>query len=154
MTKLYKLTTQGFLTRAGDYNETRWGEGVEHTAPGGELCSNQVLHAYVSPELAVLMNPIHANLLDPVLWECDGDVCIRAGGDLKVGCTRLRTVKRVPLPEPTTAQRVRFAVLCARLVLTVTQCLEWHTWADAYLAGSPEAASAAAARAAAAAARA
>ena len=59
MTKLYKLTDQNHQTR----NNTKWGAGVTHTASGqGDLCTAGWLHAYTSPLLAVLLNPIHANI--------------------------------------------------------------------------------------------
>ncbi len=76
MTTVYKLTTLTRVTRG----DTLWGEGVTHTLPMRKkyvLDSSDVLHAYVSPEMAVLLNPIHgAFLADALLWECDGDVVI------------------------------------------------------------------------------
>ena len=67
----YKLTTQGMAT----HNGHTWvvGEKQTITIAGEELCTEQVLHYYDSPELAVLFNPIHANIIYPRLWqvECD-----------------------------------------------------------------------------------
>jgi hypothetical protein len=103
MALVYKLTDMGLYT----YNDTQWGQEVEHTAPGGGgMCSNRWLHAYRSPELAAFMNPIHANFADPVLWACDGD--IGADDGAKIGCTRLKTIGTVAMPQPTTLQRVAF----------------------------------------------
>jgi hypothetical protein len=48
MTTLYKLTNLQSQTR----NATQWGENVTHELPvrdAYQLCSKQVLHAYVSP---------------------------------------------------------------------------------------------------------
>lgn len=134
--KLYKLTTSDFKTRKGEYNETLWGENVEHTAPGGKMCSEDVLHAYVSPELAVLLNPVHADISDYVLWECEGDVCAR-DGDLKVGCTRLRTLKQIKASQPTPAQLAVFAILCEKYNIPIKRFPQWHRWADAFVAGDP-----------------
>jgi hypothetical protein len=145
MTILYKLTNADDQTRG----ETQWGEGVEHTADGGgELCTAAWIHAYVDPVLAVLMDPIHGCFLDSDahLWECDGDVGVDDG--TKVGCTRLKTLRRIPIPEVTTEQRVRFAILCA---LEVYDDPDWVKWAKGWLDGKNRAAYAAhaAARAAA-----
>lgn len=99
MTKLYKLTTQDFKTRPGKSNECLWGEGVTHVGTGeGELCGPGYIHAYEHPLLAVLLNPIHANYVNPVMWECEGGIAKR-DGQLKVGCVSLTTLKRVLLPK-------------------------------------------------------
>ena len=67
---LYKLTTQDGVTRKGEHNETKWGDGVEHTASGeGDLCGPGWLHAYEDPLVAAFMNPAHANITNPrELW--------------------------------------------------------------------------------------
>ncbi|HEU4538610.1 MAG TPA: hypothetical protein VFS00_31030, partial [Polyangiaceae bacterium] len=90
------------------------------------------------------LNAMHANVADPVVWECEGDVCVRDKSGLKVGCTRLKTVARLEVASPSPAQRARFAIWCAQSVLPVAQCPPWHAWADAFLAGSPEAGTASA----------
>ena len=111
MTTLYKLTNLHSQTRSA----TQWGENVTHELPVRDiyqLCSQQVLHAYASPELAVLMDPIQASLLPhAILWEAEGDVVVSDG--TKVGCTRLTTLKQIPIPAITLEQRVTFAIKCA-----------------------------------------
>mgnify|MGYP001609670390 CR=1 FL=1 len=54
--KLYKLTDRKGQTQ----NETQWGEGITHTAAGSgtTLCTDNVIHAYVDPLLAVFHDPI------------------------------------------------------------------------------------------------
>ena len=128
MTTLYKLTSAADTTRGG----TPWGVGVEHVAPGGgPLCTAAWLHAYRDPLLAVLMDPGHGRFgAEAHLWRCEGDV--GADDGIKVGCTRLRTVERLPLPTVTTAQRVRFGVLAA---LAVCDNATWRIWAIAWLEG-------------------
>ena len=131
MTTLYKLTNLQSQT----YNQTQWGENVTHELPVRdtyELCSYQVIHAYVSPELAVLMDPIQSSLLpNAILWEAKGDVVTTDG--TKVGCTKLTTLKRIPIPTITLEQRVTFALKCA---LHVYKEPSWVAWAQAWLAGT------------------
>jgi hypothetical protein len=124
--KLIKLTTQDGWTR----QSTQWGEGVTHELPPVEnpqLCTKDVLHAYKDINLALLMNPIHANINHPKAWEADGDVVVDDG--LKVGVFRLTTIKEIPLPEwyanETHRKRVavRFAILCAEAVLPLFESI-------------------------------
>ena len=144
MTTLYKLTNLHSQTRSA----TQWGENVTHELPARDtyqLCSKQVLHAYASPELAVLMDPIHAILLpDAILWEAEGDIVVNDG--TKVGCTRLTTLKRIPIPAITLEQRVTFAIKCA---LHAYKEPSWVAWAQAWLANTNRDAYAAATNAAA-----
>ncbi len=124
---VWKLTDQ--LGRT--YNDTQWGPGIEHSAPGdGPLCSSAWIHGYRDPILGVLLNPIHANFDRPRLWRCEAIVGIDDG--TKLGCTWLRTVEEVPLPEVTTEQRVRFAILAAKQVCTDER---WLAWAEGWLSG-------------------
>ena len=126
--KLYKLTTQKHTT----HGNTKWGPGVTHkaTGEGTKLCSGGVLHAYTSPLLAVLLNPIHADVSDPVLWEAKGEVVASDG--LKVGCKELTTTVEIPLPEISVEQKVRFAIGCASLVY---KDAGWVEWANNWLTG-------------------
>ena len=133
MTMLYKLTDQDHKTRAGRHNEALWGPDVAHSAKGPagqDLCSDGWIHAYTDSLLAVLLNPIHANIDNPVLWEAEGEVGKSDG--CKVGCRTLKTVRIILLPEVTTEQCVRFAILCAKRVRNDAQ---WNAWADAWLSG-------------------
>lgn len=135
MTTVYKLTTHDRLTRAGEENETQWGPGIEHTAPGiGNLCTSGWLHAYEHLLVAVLMNPVHANIKKPRLWEAEGDVGPREGS-LKCGCRRLRTIRELPLPVITREQCVRAAIYLAGSVFG-DDCPEWSSWADGWLSGA------------------
>ena len=127
-TKLYKLTNKNGQT----YNNTQWGEGVTHTAPGtGKLCTAGWLHAYTDPYIAVLLNPVHANFVHPQLWEAEGEVGITEY-DLKVGCTTLTTLRTIPLPILTTEQRVHIAVRCA---LEVYHEPTFVVWANNWISG-------------------
>ena len=152
---LYKLTDAQGQTRGGGTNHTQWGAGVTHEAAGptdGPLCSASWIHAYEHPLVAVLLNPIHADLKNPQLWSCRGEIGKR-DGPLKCGCRKLTTVEILPLPEITTEQKVRFAIGCAWPRTSES----WKKWATGWLsrkdrtAAAAEAAEAAAAEAAAAA---
>lgn len=133
--KLYKLTNARGQTM---YN-TQWGKNVTHTADGKScaLCNDHWLHAYTDPVLAVLMNHVHADIDDPLLWKCEGDVGL-ANKD-KVGCTKLTTLRRIALPRVTNEQRKRFALLAALAVYPLWETHDadrtWKNWADASLAG-------------------
>ena len=116
----YKLTDKNNMTQ----NNTLWGEGVEHSKPempAPSLCSDSVLHYYRSIPLAFMLNHIHANIDNPVLWESDADKEV-VGDYGKAGCFRLKTVKRVKYNftnEQIRNIRVRFAILCAEAVLYI-----------------------------------
>lgn len=133
MTTLYKLTDQDGYTRRGYANACLWGENVSHSGTGeGELCGSGYVHAYTHPLLAVLLNPIHANLPAPRLWEAEGEIA-KSDRGLKVGCVTLTTIREMPLPIISTEQRVRFAILCAK-----TGCVDaaWLAWANGWLDGT------------------
>jgi len=124
--RLYKLTDENNQT----YNECQWGEGIEHTADGkGILCTHHWLHAYSDPRIAVIMNAIHSDFENPILWEATGDVGIE-DGDLKVGCTRLKTLGIIPLPNISMEQKVKFAIYCAKQIYSEKK---WDKWASSWL---------------------
>jgi len=124
---LFKLTDSKFQTK----NNTQWGDNVEHTAPGGgPLCTATWLHAYTDPYIAVIMAPAHVEYDELVLWEAEGAVGRDEG--IKVGCTRLKTIKSIPLPKVTLEQRILFAIACARQVTTDEK---WLAWADKWVSG-------------------
>ena len=127
--KLYKLTNKDGFTRPGMSNACLWGPRVSHSGTGkGDLCGPGYIHAYTSPYLAVLLNPIHANMNPCRLWEAEGDV-IKNDKGLKVGCVTLTTIKEIPLPEFTNEQKIYFALLCAAEVYKDSDFLAFvHNW--------------------------
>lgn len=134
MTKLYKLTHGNNRT----YGECLWIVGVENGPLSGEgpLCGPGWFHAYTDPYLAVLLNPIHGNypVLGTRLWEAEGDVGKEDNG-LKVGCTRLRIIRRIPSPVFTLTQLITIAILVAK---KVNHDKEWNEWADKWLSGEDQ----------------
>jgi len=122
--RLYKLTDQNHETKG----RTKWGSGVTHKVKSCKhpsLCSKDVLHAYKSKELALLLNPIHANVSDPVIWEATGNVAVEDWG--KIGVFELTTTRMMQLPkwyrDTNTRKRVQvmFAVLCAAAAADAAQ---------------------------------
>jgi len=137
-----------------EYNQSgigcQWGPGAEHTAVGGgELGGPGWLYAFTHPLIAEFLSsflPYHEGRR---LWEADGDIGLTGSG-IEVGCTRLVTVRRIPLPVTTPAQHVEFATLVVKAVGAqgIWQDLVDDTLAEAALymtGGCPEWAKAAAA---------
>jgi hypothetical protein len=120
--KLYKLTDQNGNTK----NNTHWDVGVTHEVSSEvknpTLCTDEVIHAYKNINLAYLLNPIHADIDSPILWECDGDICVEDYG--KVGCYKLTANKKLSTPKWIGSKkeydvRIMFAILCAEQVLSI-----------------------------------
>jgi hypothetical protein len=131
MKTLYKLTDQDNKTRS----DTLWGPGVKHTATGDSysLCTNDLIHAYEDPLLAVFISPLHVNYSNPKLWKAK-TTCkkIVRDGQMKCGVKSLTTLHEIPLPVVTLTQRVAFGILCAKKVCSDTK---WNKWADKWLSG-------------------
>ena len=127
---VYKLTKQNLQT----YGGYQWKPGITRETDGeGNLCGPGWLHYYHDPLLAVLLNPIHADIANPILWEAEADGLHRDDRGLKGGCTRLTLIRQVDLPQITTEQHVRFGILCAKAVCNDRA---WSAWADRWLDGS------------------
>lgn len=127
---VYKLTDQKMQAHGG----CQWEIGVPRETDGsGDLCGPGWLHYYHDPLLAVLLNPIHAGIEDPILWEAEAEGLHRDDKGLKGGCTRLTLIRQIDLPQITIEQRIRFGILCAKEV-----CAEpiWNAWADRWLSGA------------------
>jgi hypothetical protein len=129
----YKLLTQDMKTRKGKYNEMDWSDvGEWHEANGeGGLCTAGMIHDYDDPWIAVVMNPAHAAIHNPVMYETERDGPTETDG-LKCGCKRLRLVRRVDIPDVPRVQRVAFGILAA---MQVCHDDVWLTWARAWLSG-------------------
>lgn len=131
-----KLTDARGRTRVGESNETQWGEGVTHDAPGsGPLCTSGWIHFYRHPLIAVVMNPIHGNydLSTALLWEISREGAYKDDLGLKSGSQIVTTVRRIPIPTVSTNQRRRIAILCAMQVYDEPK---WVAWAEAWLNGT------------------
>ena len=140
----YKLTDQNNQT----YNGFQWTPGKWEfiTETGNNLCSDSVFHFYDTPELAVVLNPIHADISNPKLWVMEIDGQVNHDG-LKGGTKQARIVKSIPLPEITLNQKIYFAILCSLQVYKddqyITWAKDWLSGKDRSAAGAAEAAGAA-----------
>ena len=121
--ELCKLTTQDLTT----HNGFQWEPGVWAPKLSGDqnLCSSSWYHCYEHPLLAVLLNPLHANIQNPRLWkiEVNGDLISDHG--LKRGYRTMRLVEEIELPDITTEQRLMFCILCALEVCTESKFVMW-----------------------------
>jgi hypothetical protein len=110
-TKGVKLLNKD-LTAHKDFQYTI-GEWAEATGEGG-LCSEGMLHFYLHPLMAELMNQIHGSYpADAVMYEIEAQGEIESDRGLKYGAKRLRLVRKIQRPTITLAQRVAFAKGCA-----------------------------------------
>lgn len=135
--KKYKLTTQELTT----YNGFKWEIGKKYTTSGeGELCGPGFLHYYHHPLLAVLLNPVHADLTNPKLFEVEARGTHLDDNGLKGGCTEMTLIKEIDLPQITTTQRVAFALLVS---LDVYNDKGYKEWAEKWLSGADRSESAA-----------
>ena len=129
----YKLLTQDTKTMKGHKNEMDWSDvGVWHKATGdGGLCSDGVIHDYDDPWIAVVMNPAHAAIADPIMYETEREGKVVTDG-LKCGCKRMRLIRKMELPDAPTVQRIAFGIYAA---LEVYHDPAFATWADKWLSG-------------------
>ena len=128
--QVYKLTDQNLQT----HNGYQWQINDWHETDGaGELCSAGWLHFYYSKELALFLNPMHADIANPKLFVAEAAGQFKDDYGLKGGCTRLRIVEELPVVMPTNEQCVKFSIYCAKAVITD---IAWNKWADAWLDGS------------------
>jgi hypothetical protein len=146
MKTVIKLTDKNMQT----HNGCQWvlGEWKE-TNGEGELCGPGWLHGYSDPLIAVLHNPIHADISDLRMFMAEVEGKYLGDNGLKCGYTRMRLIEEINPPIITGTQKVAYAILCAKKVCTNKQ---WNFWADAWLSGADRsvcAAERAAARAAA-----
>jgi hypothetical protein len=117
---LIKLTDSRGYTR----NKTHWEIGSKLSLPytsKPKLCTTDVIHAYKSLNLALLVNPTHASFKDPKIFEAIGKIVVE--DPLKVGCFELKITKEIEQPswykDTKTKRKVQlqFAILCAKEVL-------------------------------------
>ena len=125
----YKITAQNTQT----YNNTQWVVGEwKETNGKGELCSSGWLHCYCDPLLAVLHNPIHANVTNPKLWIVEVEGECKRDDQMKEGWTRMRLIEEIDLPTITVEQRVAYGILCA---LEICRDDKFVRWAEGWLSG-------------------
>ena len=136
---LCKLVNQELQT----YNKTQWVINEWQIAAGeGDLCSRGWLYGYEHPLLAVLLNPIHANIENPRLFAIRVGEIIKNDAGLKFGSNKMRLTHELELPQVTLEPRIKFGILCA---LEVCQDEAFVTCATGWLSGADRSQKAAAA---------
>ncbi len=134
--KLFKLTDKEGYTRRGQEGETKWEEGFTlrlNPCENPRLCTSDVIHFYTNPNLAFLLNPAHANIENPQLWEIEGDPVVENWD--KGGTFSLTTVKKLPKPEWTKRKtrlvQIAFAKLCSTAANEAAACATANADANA-----------------------
>ena len=133
----YKFTTAHDRSFYGD---CQWGAGVTHAVEGPLIrCSNGI-HVYTDPLVGLFLNPTHADIHNPHIWEgeAQGDQIADA---TKIVVRRFTALRMMNIPEPTTVQRVAFGILCAREMYTEPF---FAAWAESWLSKQDRSSAAAA----------
>src|SRR5574337_663569 len=117
----YKLVSQTYTTQ----NDTLWRDAhgkwltVSAFGVGSALCTDGVIHFYDHPVLAVLLNPLHADIKNPRLLKIKTSRPVTHDG-LKGGCKSARAIAELTVPSITITQRVEFAIRVALSVYNET----------------------------------
>jgi hypothetical protein len=118
----YKLTDQNMRT----YRGCQWEIGKwKKTDGSGVLCGLGWLHCYDHPFLAILHNPIHADIFNPILWRVEVKGIENRNGQIKCGWTEMRLVNKAKIPVISTNQRVAYGIRCAMLVYKDKNFILW-----------------------------
>ena len=104
------------------------------------MCGPGWLHAYTSPVLAELLDPIHANFREYRVFRGEASGPVISDRGLKVGYTNMRITEELPRLHITTENRIRFGIACACRVYTSA---EYRAWAGRWVSGADRAAAAA-----------
>ena len=149
----YKLCTQENTTHDGFQLPAIgvWYSAADINSPP-KPCTNTVLHHYKHPLLAVLFNPIHANIHKPKCYKITISKELGTDG-LKGWSRKQKLLEQIELPYISINAKIAFAILCGKQVY---KDIAWNVWANNWLSGKDrsQAAADAAAYAAAAAANA
>lgn len=119
---MYKLLSQDMKSHGG----MRWeiGKTNKATGIGVELCTDQLLHCYSDPWLAVILNPIHANIVNPRLFRISCSEIVATDG-LKHGCKEQTLGSEIPLPTLSRGVVTAFGIKCALMVCKDAAFGEW-----------------------------
>lgn len=127
----YKLVTQCYYTRPRDYGETLWwpvGVTVAPIGAGSGPCTPGVFHGYISPEVAVLGNPAHADYWDPRLLRIASTLPWYTNGLMRWTHGNCTVLEELPLPKLSLDELVAWAIVLAPHTAT-------RAWAVAWLSG-------------------
>jgi hypothetical protein len=129
--KAYKLTNQNMQTYDGfQWKLGKWYE-ITDCDEDCDLCTPYWFHFYYSHLLAILLNPIHADISNPRLFVAEVDGFQKDDSGLKGGCTKMKLIEEISLPKITTEQKVKFAIYCALEVYKGKDFVRWaNNWLD------------------------
>jgi hypothetical protein len=102
-----------------------WSENVVHEEMNNP---NKLFSIYDDPTVAHFMNPAYDGFKNPTIWEAEGEKTVSFG--FRHESQKIKTIKKVEMPEPTNDQRIAFAILCS-LHLVSNQAFKF--WAISYL---------------------
>jgi hypothetical protein len=128
----YKLVDQDGYTRRGETGERLWlpaGTRVAPTGRGTGPCGPGVLHGYISPEVAVLANPMHAAISSPRLLRISAAKPWLTDGLKRWTTGSCKTVEELPLPQISITELAAWAICLAPHEVT-------REWAIAWLRGT------------------
>jgi len=122
----YKLTDQNMKT----YNGFQWKIGKKMITSGsGELCSSGWLHCYSDPNLAILFNPIHANIQNPRLFKVECAGLHKTDKGLKEGFTEMTIIEEITIPSISSIQKIEFSIYCSLQVYKDSNYVNWaNNW--------------------------
>jgi hypothetical protein len=129
----YKLVDQDGYTRKGSQGETLWlpvGSKVRPTGEGDQPCGPGVLHAYISPEVAVLMNPIHGDIPNPRMFKVISDVKWKTDGVKRWTQGECTVLAKVEVPKISLEEKVAFALCVAPHESTREFAVKWLSGKD------------------------
>lgn len=127
----YKLTNQKLRT----YKDFLWMPGIWERAKGKPrqpLCTDAWFHVYDSPLIAILHNPLHANIWNPRLWKCEVRGETKNDNGLKRGYQECRLIEEIPVPNISLTQKIAYGILVS---LEVYKTPEYCAWAEKWLSG-------------------
>ena len=129
--KVYKMTDKNMRT----HNSCEWELNVpkKATGIGLKLCSDDVIHFYHHPLIAVLFNPIYGDFRNPRLFEAEAEGEIVNDRYTKGGCKQLTLTKEIEVPTMSMNQHIACGILFAKKVY---KDKDWNTWADNWLNGT------------------
>lgn len=90
------------------------------------LCTTAWFHCYNHPIIAVLLNPIHADIEKPRLFRCNVKGMKKTDSGLKFGFTYMRLAEELTLPEVTAAQCNRLIRLCVSEIDQAKRDTSWN----------------------------
>ena len=128
----YKLTDRDGYTRRDKTGETLWavGETVLPIGNGSTPCGPGVLHGYISPEVAALANPTHAEIINPRCFRVEASGSWETDGLKRWTSGPVRVVEEISLPALTPEEQAAWAIALAPHACTRAWAIRWLSGED------------------------